>query len=132
MLIAAIVVSIQRKVLYVKPLTVLVRGSSMSKAEVIPVKTDEATRKLARYKYLSLIISTIIIANHCLLAIGVFSPGSFDSLPVWSDRLLQALSGVSLLPPGWQAMGVVLVGSDDSWSYAAIVAKYQPKSKLEK
>ena len=51
----------------------------MSKADVIPVNTEEATRKLARYKYLSLITSTIIIADHYLVATFVFSPGNGES-----------------------------------------------------
>ena len=55
--IAIMVLSIQNRVLYVKLLTVLVKGSSMIIAVAIPVRIDEATRKLARYNRSSFIYS---------------------------------------------------------------------------
>src|SRR5579864_307752 len=53
--IAAIVLTIHKNVLYVKlPILLPDKGISISKAEAIPERIEEPTRKLARYKYASL------------------------------------------------------------------------------
>jgi hypothetical protein len=71
--IAAIALNIHKNALYVKLNHVLVKGSSRSRADVIPVRIEEPTRKQAIYKDSSIKLNNCINFTACL-QFGLFQP----------------------------------------------------------
>jgi hypothetical protein len=55
------------------------KGRAINKAEARPVKIDDATRKVARYTYSSLMVNETIIPFHRLLVTGAFSETAYNS-----------------------------------------------------
>jgi uncharacterized protein (UPF0248 family) len=86
-------------VLYVKLLILPDKGSATNKAEARPVRIEDATRKVARYKYSSLMGSQTIIPFHRLLATAAFSETVYNS-PLVLLSLPQAISYELPFSPG--------------------------------
>ena len=90
--------------LYVKLLKLPDNGSATNRAEARPVKIDDATRKVARYTYSSLMVNETIIPFHRLLVTVAFSETVYN-FPLVLLSLPQGVSFELLFSPVRQERG---------------------------